>query len=115
MVFIKLLMVRGILSASFPVIAVTFSPTSIKDDAQVSGVVVYRRTIFFFFLKREEKKEKTHSLCFLKVKWKKTQVRKKESWGFEFLFAVAIQVIPRRMSSVGCLSVSLSLSSYCCY
>lgn len=35
-VFIKLLMVRGSFSASFPVIAVRFSPTFIKDNARVS-------------------------------------------------------------------------------
>lgn len=35
-VFIKLLMVRGSFSASFPVIAVRFSPTFIKDNARIS-------------------------------------------------------------------------------
>lgn len=35
-------MVRGILSASFPVIAVIFSPTFIKGNAQVSQTVAER-------------------------------------------------------------------------
>lgn len=47
MVFIKLLMVRGILSASFPVIAVIVSPSFRKDSARVSephGKKVFLKT-----------------------------------------------------------------------
>lgn len=63
--FIKLLMVRGILSASFPVIAVIFSPTFIKGNAQVSQTVTEKEKKHRVFSKwktqvwigREKKRE----------------------------------------------------------